>query len=191
MKKALFAALVLCCSSVLAQHPHVPSVAAQLPNTIRTRYYNTDGSCVQCSNGFAGHTLNIAPFSELLWTTPYGPAERGGAGPSRVARYARERGVRVVNVTGSSTTAWIEQELLNGRPLSITWDYNHVVSVLDMTADRQWFLVWNNQWRSGKPKWYGRSEFYRRHSVDSRWAVAFPSYPAPTPRGVYTNWWRK
>lgn len=170
------------------QHPRAP--AGALPDSARARYYNTDGSCVQCSNGYAGYVLRIPQFAELLWTTPYGPAERGGAGPSRVARYARERGVQVVNVTGAQTTAWIEQELLNGRPLSITWDYNHVVSVLDMTDDRQHFLVWNNQWRDGKPRWYSRSEFYRRHSIDGRWAVAYPSYPAPTPAGQYTHWWK-
>src|SRR5262249_40745115 len=78
------------------------TVAMELPPEYRAWFKNPDGSCVQCSNGMVGMHINRPEWTFLLWDTPYGPAVHGGSWPGRVAEYARQRGMRLFNVTGDS-----------------------------------------------------------------------------------------
>ncbi len=70
-------------------------LAVDVPDEIRQWYRNPDGSCVQCSIGMCGVDQNVPAAATLLWDTVYGDRERGGSGPSRVARYCTERGIRI------------------------------------------------------------------------------------------------
>ena len=78
---------------------------------------------MQCSNGMVGMHINRPEWTFLLWDTPYGPAVHGGSWPGRVADYARQRGMKIFNVTGNSfadTRPWMllgraDQPLLRDR----------------------------------------------------------------------------
>ena len=83
-------------------------LAVDLPPQVRRWFRNPDGSCVQCSIGMCGVDQNVPAAATLLWDTEYGRRERGGSGPSRVARYCRERKIRVYNVTGRNTWDWMK-----------------------------------------------------------------------------------
>jgi hypothetical protein len=78
------------------------AAAMELPPEFREWFRNPDGSCVQCSNGMVGMHINRPEWTFLLWDTPYGPAVHGGSWPGRVADYAKQRGMRIYNVTGNS-----------------------------------------------------------------------------------------
>ena len=78
-------------------------LAVDLPAELRQWFRNPDGSCVQCSIGMCGVDQNVPAAATLLWDTDYGPRERGGSYPSRVAAYSQRRGIRIYNVTGQNT----------------------------------------------------------------------------------------
>jgi hypothetical protein len=99
--------------------PSICHPAVELPAAIRAWYANPDGSCVQCSIGMCGADQNVPAAATLLWDTQYGPAERGGAGPSRVGEYCNRRGIRAFNVTGRTTWDWMKWAVLTGRGAAI------------------------------------------------------------------------
>lgn len=157
-----------------------------LPPDLRNKYYNTDGSCVQCSIGMVGLWNNNQSAASLLWNTEFGPAVRGGSSPSRVASYATARKIPIYNITGN-TEPWIEWALMTGRGCGGTWDYSHMVAFVGMTPDRQHFAICNNQ-TPRKIEWYDRATFYRRHRVDGTWVVILKNQaPTPSPSGQAPN----
>src|SRR5210317_1769151 len=95
VKSLLFAILILLPlgGAVQGQTIECPErrLSVDLPRDIRTWFRNPDGSCVQCSIGMCGVDQNVPKAATLLWDTVYGDRERGGSGPSRVARYCTER----------------------------------------------------------------------------------------------------
>src|ERR1044071_4300989 len=89
-----------------------------LPKETLAWFRNPDGSCVQCSGGMIGAQRGDYAQATLLFDSEYGPAERGGAGPDRVARYCRQRGIEIYNITGRSfeqTKPWIDYAARTGR----------------------------------------------------------------------------
>ena len=100
--------LILLFISLLAPVHAQEDLAVDLPPEIRQWFRNPDGSCVQCSIGMCGVDQYVPAAATLLWDTEYGPRERGGSYPSRVAAYSRQRGIRIDNITGSSTFDWMK-----------------------------------------------------------------------------------
>src|SRR5262245_1062631 len=82
-------------ASPIGEHP----AFMELPTEYRAWFRNIGGSCVQCSNGMVGMHINRPEWTFLMWDTQYGPAVRGGSWPGRVADYARQRGMKIFNVT--------------------------------------------------------------------------------------------
>jgi hypothetical protein len=118
--------------------------AVDLPAEIRVWYSNPDGSCVQCSIGMCGADQNVPAAATLLWSTEYGPAERGGSGPSRVAAYCEQRGIRAYNVTGQSTWDWMKWASLTGRGAAIGAGRNHFQTLIGYDVDTNTWFVCNN-----------------------------------------------
>src|SRR5204862_456850 len=78
-------------------------------------YFNPDGSCVLLSMGMCGRNSGNMNVACLPFDTCYGPAERGGAWPSRVSNICNARGIKAWNVTGSTSPAWIDYAIRTGR----------------------------------------------------------------------------
>ena len=91
-----------------------------LPHDLVRYTVNPDSSCVQCSGVIHGFWMNDPPTYTLLWNTKYGPRELGGSYPSRVAKYARERGMKIWNVTGPVTWDWLRWAGFS-YPFNLTW----------------------------------------------------------------------
>ena len=159
----------------------------QLPAEQRAYFRNPDGSCVQCSIGMAGMWNNTPAATTLLWDTPYGPAERGGSGPSRVSRYCNERNIAAFNVTGDSTFEWMEWAAATGRFAAIGAGGNHFQTLYgrDKTNGR-WYVCNNNS--THKIDEYSEDGFRRLHLASGRWCVILDT-PSPPPLPRYVNWW--
>lgn len=162
-------------------------LAVRQPPEIRSWFRNPDGSCVQCSNGMMGASQNSPEFTTLLWTTEYGPAERGGSGPSRVARYARERKIPIYNVTGSTTIDMMKWACRNGRGAAIGAGSAHFQSLFgyDPSTDTWW--VCNNN-STGRIDEYSDEAFRRLHRASGPWIVIIDRPPQP-PTPIYAAWW--
>jgi hypothetical protein len=133
-------------SQSLEQVPHT----MQTPPEVRAWYRNPDGSCVQCSIGMCGVWQSVPQAYTLLWDTAYGSAVRGGSGPSRVESYAARRGIRVYNVTGSTTWDWMKWAAKTGRFAAIGAAANHFQTLYAWDPQRNiWYVCDNNspqQW---------------------------------------------
>lgn len=169
--------------------PEPPGVnlAVDLPSEIRVWFRNPDGSCVQCSIGMLGVDQNIPAAATLLWDSQYGPRERGGSGPGRVARYCDERGIRAISVTGSETVKWIQWAAMTGRGAAISAGWAHVQTLMGYDpATRTWYVCDNNTpWKIDA---YDNESFLRLHRSSGQWAVIL-DYPPHPQRPVYQRWW--
>lgn len=193
--KQVLANAVLCVLSVLCGSQSVRAIecpdeklAVDLPKDIRAWYRNPDGSCVQCSNGMTGTDQNVPAFATLLWDSEYGRKERGGSGPSRVARYARERGVRIYNVTGDSTWDWMRWCCRNGRGAAIGAGGSHFQTLFGHDPETNTWWVCNNN-STHKIDEYSWEQFRRLHLASGEWIVVL-DYPPHPRRPVYREWWR-
>jgi len=190
MRVSTFLALllaVLVSSAAFAVDCPDPRLALDLPAGQRYWYRNPDGSCVQCSIGMCGTDQHVPAAATLLWDTEYGDAERGGSGPSRVARYCRERDIRVFNVTGKSTWDWMKWAAETGRGAAIGAGSNHFQTLVGYDrANGKWYVCNNNS-----PKRideYSEEGFRRLHLASGQWVVVL-DYPPHPARPVYHKWW--
>ena len=154
----------------------------QLSPDTRQWFYNTDGSCVQCSIGLAGVHCNDLNAASLLWDTPYGPAERGGSLPSRVERYCDKRGIVAYSVTGNSTKdtlPWLEWACITGRYAACGAGEAHFQTVYGRDKEKGLWFICNNQ-TPKKIDVYKDADFERLHSA-VKWVVILekPSSVAP------------
>ena len=167
-----------------AQEPHL---SLDVPSEIRNWFRNFDGSCVQCSVSMCGVDQNVSAAATLLWDTEYGPRERGGSGPSRVARYCRERDIRVYNVTGSSTFEWMKWAARNGRGAAIGAGSAHFQTLVGYDAAAgKWYVCNNNS--PAKIDEYDEAGFWRLHLASGQWVVVL-DYPPHPVRPQYVKWW--
>ncbi len=164
-----------------------PDLAVDVPSEIRQWYRNPDGSCVQCSIGICGVDQSVPEASTLLWDTIYGKAQRGGSYPSRVARYARERGLRVYNVTGASTWDWMRWACETGRGAAIGAGRAHFQTLVGYNPQSEtWFVCDNNSPK--KIDAYSDARFRRLHLASGQWCVVL-DYPPHPARATYRRWW--
>jgi hypothetical protein len=166
-----------------------PRLSADVPKEIREYYRNPDGSCVQCSNGMMGVDQNEPAFSTLLWKTVYGPAERGGSGPERVAAYAQKRGVKINNITGRPVYDHLKWATANGRGAAVTCGTLHMQYLMGHDPKTAtWFVCNNNS--PQKVDAYDDATFHRLVDASGPWCVTLPAPPHPA-RGVYRPWWER
>jgi hypothetical protein len=195
---AFLATLVLVCwtspahaqNLVPGQAPNQPpaSTAMELPPEVTRWYRNPDGSCVQCSIGMVGCHNNLPAWSTVLFDTEYGPAQRGGSWPSRVASYARARGMRIYNVTGSPTLAWMEWAAKTNRYAAIGAGRSHFQTLYGRNAaEDRWYVCNNNS--TSKVDVYTPAGFRSLHLASGPWIVV-PDEPAPAPIPRIVAWWR-
>lgn len=160
----------------------------ELPPEVRSWYRNPDGSCVQCSIGMTGVWNNEPAASTLLWDTPYGEAVRGGSWPSRVAEYARRRGMAIYNITGEATFAWMEWAAKTGRFAAIGAGVRHFQTEYGRDRDaRLWYVCNNNS--PQRIDQYTEQDFRRLHLASGQWVVILDG-PAPPPPPRYVPWWQ-
>lgn len=161
-----------------------------LPVKTLSYYYNTDGSCVQCSNGMIGAYHGQENPATLLWDTEYGRAQRGGSSPSRVASYCRARGIPIYNVTGNSvddTLPWMEWACKTGRFAAIGAFRMHFQTLYGRDYERDRWYVQNN-WGKWQTDEYSPAQFRSIHAASGPWVV-IPKGPPPAPRPFYEKWW--
>jgi hypothetical protein len=173
-----------------------PLVAAaqdqlQLDPEVRYWYRNPDGSCVQCSIGMCGIWQNEPKASTLLWSTEYGPAVRGGSGPSRVEGYADRRNMPIYNVTGDGTYDWMKWAARTGRMTAIGCFSSHFQTLFwfnpDPSDPKPWKVCNNNS--AKRIDEYTDSEFKRHHRNSGYWVVILKA-PPPPHYPEYVAWWR-
>jgi hypothetical protein len=175
---------------VPGQAPNSPpaSVSMELPPEVTVWFRNPDGSCVQCSNGMVGVHNNLPAWTTLLWDTEYGSRQRGGSGPSRVANYARARGMRIYNVTGSKTFAWMDWAAKTGRFAAIGAGSNHFQTLYGRNfAAERWYVCNNNS--TSKVDVYDANGFRSLHLRSGTWIVV-PDEPACPPAPRIVAWWQ-
>ena len=139
MKTSLCLAVLLIPSAALAFES-----SDTIPQDQRMRFHNPDGSCVQCSLGMLGVDANVPAAEMLLWQSAYGPAERGGSTPTRVARYCQSRNIPILNITGRDTLAYIDAALDSGRCVGITWGSAHFI--IAVSRDQAAYYVCDNRY---------------------------------------------
>lgn len=185
---AMIAAL-LACGSAAAQtiEPPDPRLAADLPREIRQWFRNPDGSCVQCSIGMCGVDQNVPAAATLLWDTEYGPRERGGSYPSRVAAYSQRRGIRIYNVTGQSTFDWMKWAAETGRGAAIGAGRAHFQTLMGYDPRTGTWYVCNNN-SPHRIDAYDEAAFRRLHLASGQWVVIL-DYPPHPERPQYVQWW--
>lgn len=168
--------------------PPDPRLAFDVPVEVRKWFRNgPEGSCVQCSLGLCGVDQNVPAAATLLWDTEYGPRERGGSGPSRVARYCRERDIRVFNITGSSTFEWMKWAVRNGRGAAIGAGSAHFQTLVGYDgAAGKWYVCNNNS--PTRIDEYDEAGFRRLHLASGQWIVVL-DYPPHPVRPQYVRWW--
>lgn len=155
-----------------------------VPADMRAWYRNPDGSCVQCSIGMCGVDQNVPAAATLLWDTKYGPAERGGSWPSRVAGYCRSRGIRAWNVTGETTWEWMAWAVATGRGAAIGAGTAHFQTLVG--GGDSWLVCNNNS--TDRIDEYDAAAFRRLHLASGQWVVVL-DYPPHPARPEYVVWW--
>lgn len=177
---------------VQAATPTPGAVVMELPDEYRAWFRNPDGSCVQCSNGMVGMQVNRPEWTYLLWDSPYGPAVRGGSWPGRVASYARQRGMKLFNVTGNSfadTRPWMIWAANTNRFCAIGAGTAHFQTLYGyVPADARPWKVCNNN-SPQRIDAYTEEEFRRLHLASGPWVIV-PAEPAPAPPPRVVEWWR-
>jgi hypothetical protein len=188
----LLSFVLLCPSLVLAQRDSQvtwtdPAHGLNVPQEVLQRFKNPDGSCVQCSNGMCGTAMNVPEFASLLEDSEYGKAVRGGSGPSRVAAYAKARGVRIWNITGPTTFEWMRWAAATGRPCAIGAGHNHFQTLKGYDPRRHVWLVVNNN-GSQRTQEYDEQAFRSLHLASGHWIVIL-DYPPEPATPVVRPWW--
>jgi hypothetical protein len=184
VRMAAFILAMVISAPLFAQSEHY---AMDLPEEQRLWYRNPDGSCVQCSIGMCGVDQNVPEAATLLWDTEYGPKERGGSYPSRVARYADRRGIKCWNITGDSTWDWMRWACRNGRGAAIGAGGSHFQTLYGHDpASNRWYVCNNNSPR--KIDEYSWEGFQRLHRASGEWVVVLDAPPHPH-RPRYVKWW--
>lgn len=158
------------------------------PAQIRALYYNhgntgdREGDCVFVSCGMVGVKDNNLRFATLPWATPWGPANRGAAGPSEVARACAERDIAIYNVTGGSindTYPWAVYAAESGRGAAIGFGKRHFQTLQGFDADTgEWLICDNNS--PERVDRYSDSAFRQLHAASGFWIVVLDG-PAPPP----------
>ncbi len=162
-------------------------LAVDLPPEVRSWFRNPDGSCVQCSLGMCGVDQNVPAAATLLWDSEFGPRERGGSGPSRVAAYCNRRGIAAYNITGSSTWDWMRWAAATGRGAAIGAGTNHFQTLMGYdSATHTWYVCNNNS--PGRIDAYDEASFRRLHLASGQWVVVLAAPPHPA-RPRYVKWW--
>jgi hypothetical protein len=177
--------LVLGAASFAAE----PINVMQLEPETRAWFRNPDGSCVQCSLGMAGVHCNDMNAASLLWDTPYGPRERGGSGPSRVANYCNRRHIEAWNVTGNSyadTRPWMVWACKTGRFAAIGAGGNHFQTLYGHDPNTSTWQVCNNN-STQKIDEYTEDQFKRLHMASGPWIVVLRRPSSENPELV--KWW--
>jgi hypothetical protein len=164
----------------------------EIPSDLRAWFRNPDGSCVQCSAGLVGMNSNLPTWTFLLWDTEYGRAQRGGSWPGRVAAYAKQRGMRIFNVTGNSfedTRPWMLWASKTNRYAAIGAGGSHFQCLYGYIpgAAKPW-LVNNNNSTSAIDE-YTEEGFRRLHMASGAW-VFIPDEPASAPPPRIVEWWK-
>lgn len=170
-----------------SQPPSNVPYTMQLPPEVRAWYRNETGDCVQDSIGMCGIWQNVPVAYTLLWKTEYGPAVRGGSGPSRVEAYAERRGMRIYNVTGSNTWEWMQWAAKTGRFAAIGAGSNHFQTLYAWEPRENVWYVCNNNSPSRVDR-YTWAEFRRLHLASGQWIVVLDYPPSPAVP-VYVQWW--
>lgn len=185
LSRALFYVVALVpVPAARAQEP----LAVDLPVEQRRWFRNPDGSCVQCSIGMCGVDQNVPAAATLLWDTEYGPRERGGSGPSRVAEYCDRRGIRAWNIVGDGTFEWMKWACATGRGAAIGAGANHFQTLVGYDpAARRWYVCNNNS--PDRIDSYDEAQFRRLHLSSGPWVVIL-DYPPHPARPEYRPWWQ-
>ncbi|HEY1068490.1 MAG TPA: hypothetical protein VGE52_20370 [Pirellulales bacterium] len=181
--------VVCAAGAALAQTTDPPDtrLAADLPVELRQWFRNPDGSCVQCSIGMCGVDQNVPAAATLLWDTEYGPRERGGSYPSRVAAYSQRRGIRIYNVTGESTFEWMKWAAKTGRGAAIGAGRAHFQTLVGHDPrTNAWYVCNNNS--PQRIDVYDDAAFRRLHLASGQWVVIL-DYPPHPVRPQYVQWW--
>lgn len=183
---------LLCFAQVAGaqDRPTVPT-AMQLSESTRAWYRNPDGSCVQCSIGMAGVHCNDINAASLLWDTEYGPAVRGGSGPSRVEAYCDQRGIQAWSVTGATvedTIPWMVWAARTGRFAAIGAGRAHFQTLYgyDPGDERPWRVCNNNS--TQRIDRYTDREFKQLHAASGPWVVILQRASSDPP--IPTKWWK-
>jgi len=186
MRFALF--IVLFGSMSAIANDETPVSKMQLEPDTRAWFRNPDGSCVQCSIGMTGVHCNDLNATSLLWDTPYGKAQRGGSGPSRVANYCNARGIKAWNVTGYPLTdQWMRWAARTGRFAAIGAGGNHFQTLYGYDPNtKTWFVCNNNS--TGKVDEYSEDAFKRLHLASGPWIVVLQRPSSENPQLI--EWWR-
>lgn len=183
--RAIFV-LAMCAGQAAASIP-AGELAMDIPPELREWYRNPDGSCVQCSLGMCGLDQNVPAAATLLWDTEYGPRERGGSYPERVARYCDRRGIRAFNVTGATTWEWMQWAAMTGRACAIGAGSAHFQTLAGYNPESQKWYVCNNN-SPERIDEYSNDGFRRLHLASGPWIVALDGPPHPA-RPKYIQWW--
>lgn len=184
--------LVIAGASVTtAQDRPTVLTSMQLSESTRAWYRNPDGSCVQCSIGMAGAHCNDINAASLLWDTEYGPAVRGGSGPSRVEAYCDQRGIQAWSVTGATvedTIPWMVWAARTGRFAAIGAGHSHFQTLYgyDPQDERPWRVCNNNS--TQRIDRYTDREFKQLHAASGPWVVILQRASSDPP--VATKWWK-
>jgi len=174
-----------------------PRLAVDLPVEIRANYRNPDGSCVQCSIGMCGNDQNVIAAERLLndfdrngdgKISSDERKVRGGSGPSRVAGYARQRNLKIYNVTGSATFDWMKWACKTGRGAAIGAGGNHFQTLFGYDSDEGVWWVCNNN-STDRIDEYDEAAFRRLHFASGPWIVIL-DYPPHPARPEYREWWK-
>jgi hypothetical protein len=164
--------------------------ALDIPSDHRKWFLNftNPGSCVQCSIGMCGVDQNVPEASTLLWDTDYGKKEWHGSYPGRVENYAAKRGMRIYNVTGTTTWEWMKWSCETGRGCAIGAGGFHFQTLVGYNrATNEWRVCNNNS--PEKITTYSDDAFRRLHLASGQWVVIldYPPHPA-IPK--YRTWWK-
>jgi hypothetical protein len=165
------------------------------PAAVRQWYYNHGntgdrddrgrpmGDCVQVSLGMHGVRNADIVTSLLCWDSPFGLAIRGGSGPSRVAEYCRQRGIRAYNVTGNDiedTYAWAVYAATTGRGAAIGFGKQHFQFLCGFDRERNVWLVCDNNSPEAIDE-YTDEEFRAMHAASGFWIVVLDCSIPPPP----------
>jgi len=146
---------------------------------------NGQGSCVQASLAMAGAHGGNKAMEHLLerWTDPEGKVWEpvlGGSWPERVARYAKERRIPIVNVEGPMSVAAIEACLRTGRYCGITYGPAHMVCAVGMLPDASIFYIVDNNYPD-EVRGVSRDTFVQEHRGYSGGWAAYLAGSSPPP----------
>lgn len=183
-----FVSFVLFAVPLSASAADFPKQEMQLSPETRAWFRNPDGSCVQCSIGMCGVHCNDPNATCLLWSTSYGPAERGGSNSSRVANYCNKRGIGAYNITGWPTTrTWMQWAARTGRFAAIGAGGSHFQTLYGYEPATDTWEVCNNN-STHKVDVYNNASFERLHLASGPWIVILKRSSSENPKLV--KWWK-